>query len=150
VTVTPIHADDESHLIDWETFGRTTGCISNLYSTEILRRIYRNHQSSLLTVLPVGLGPGVFRVAAGAGVPAGRGLDVLRTTGRTTTGRTGAAALGSEVAAALGSPVGTPPGMVVGSGVAVSTGFDSSASVVAAPAVAGAAALASASADLYL
>lgn len=42
VTVTSIFDRDERHLIDWETFGRTTEYVTNVYSSEILCRLYRD------------------------------------------------------------------------------------------------------------
>ncbi|WP_437754507.1 AAA family ATPase [Sorangium sp. So ce1389] len=41
VTVSPIFDREERHLINWETFGRTTEYVTNLYSAEILARLYR-------------------------------------------------------------------------------------------------------------
>ena len=40
VRVKSIFDREERHLIDWETFGRISDYINNLYSTQILSRIY--------------------------------------------------------------------------------------------------------------
>jgi hypothetical protein len=41
VTVSPILDREGRHLIDWETFGRTSDYVNNIYSGEILPRLYR-------------------------------------------------------------------------------------------------------------